>query len=76
MATQHDQNQSESTNEKPKQSADSGWPFFWPIAIGIGAAIGAATDDMGTWIAIGVALGAAFSGTPACVKAESRKQGK
>ena len=35
-------------------------PAVWlAVAIGIGAAIGAATDNMGTWVAVGAGVGAA-----------------
>jgi hypothetical protein len=31
-----------------------------PVGVGIGAAMGAATGDMGTWVALGAGIGAAL----------------
>ena len=40
---------------------------YWiAIGVGVGTAIGVATDDLAVWIAIGVAFGAMMSATPYC----------
>jgi len=36
-------------------------PAIFVTGIAIGAALGAATDNMGTWLAIGAGLGVTFS---------------
>ena len=46
-------------NRKPKPSREPPGP---PAMSGVGAAIGAATDNMGMWVAIGVAVGVGSAG--------------
>ncbi|MGH2377680.1 MAG: hypothetical protein ACRDGT_04325 [Candidatus Limnocylindria bacterium] len=36
-------------------------PVWLVVGVGIGAALGAATENMGTWVAIGAGLGVTFS---------------
>lgn len=60
-ATKKDELITDKSIEDPtKGRSQQSW-YWLPIGIAIGAALGAATDNMGVWLGFGVALGVILS---------------